>query len=278
MKRIGIGLCVVAALAVFMVGCGGGGTGSSSARAWILDTSNQIRRVRLDLGIIETSPMPITGLQGGESLLAIDVRAASGQLYGLGSTGRLYTINTATGAATVVGTPVALTGSSFGFDVNTVVDRVRVVSDAEQNFRIDPNTGAIAGTDTSLAYDAADTNSGANPNVVAAAYTNNFAGATQTTLFGLDSNLNVLVRVGSANGTPISPNSGLLFTVAPLGVDITGEAGFDIDNVDAQGYAVVVITGNTESSLGTVDLGTGQFTLIAPLFTGGITRDIAVIP
>jgi hypothetical protein len=39
----------------------------------------------------------ITGIQGGETILGIDFRPATGQLYALGSTSRLYTIDTATG-------------------------------------------------------------------------------------------------------------------------------------------------------------------------------------
>src|SRR5690349_6912764 len=60
----------------------------------------------------------LTGLQQNETILGIDFRPATGQLYGLGSTSRLYTLNPNTGAATAVGaqfTP-ALSGFSFGFD------------------------------------------------------------------------------------------------------------------------------------------------------------------
>ncbi len=45
----------------------------------------------------------ITGLQAGEILRGIDIRPANSQLYGLGSTNRLYTINVQTGAATAIG-------------------------------------------------------------------------------------------------------------------------------------------------------------------------------
>ena len=46
----------------------------------------------------------VTGLQPAESLLAIDTRPATGQLYGLGSTSRIYTVNA---APTAVAAPVA---------------------------------------------------------------------------------------------------------------------------------------------------------------------------
>src|SRR5262245_42128386 len=62
-----------------------------------------------------TSTTKITNVQAGESILAIDVRPATGQLYGLGSTSRLYRINPATGKATQVGSTFAvpLSGTEF---------------------------------------------------------------------------------------------------------------------------------------------------------------------
>jgi hypothetical protein len=40
----------------------------------------------------------ITGLQAGENVVGIDLRPATGQLYALGSTSRLYTINPGDGS------------------------------------------------------------------------------------------------------------------------------------------------------------------------------------
>ena len=91
-----------------------------------------------------------------------------GSSTGLGSTSRLYTIDLTSGVATQVGASpfaAALSGTNFGFDFNPVVDRVRVVSDADQNLRLNPNNGALAATDTALAYAVGDANAGANPNM-----------------------------------------------------------------------------------------------------------------
>src|SRR5215212_3308697 len=55
------------------------------------------------------SPVGITGLQAGESILGIDIRPANGAVYGLGTTSRLYTINSLTGLATQVGSGGAFT-------------------------------------------------------------------------------------------------------------------------------------------------------------------------
>lgn len=51
-----------------------------------------------------TSTKLITGLADGEHLLGIDFRPATGEVFSAGSSNRLYTIDRATGAATLAGT------------------------------------------------------------------------------------------------------------------------------------------------------------------------------
>ena len=46
--------------------------------------------------------VPVTGLQPSENLLGIDYRGSNGTLYGIGSTNRIYTINTSSGVASAV--------------------------------------------------------------------------------------------------------------------------------------------------------------------------------
>ena len=69
----------------------------------------------------------------GETVVGIDFRPNTGQLFGVGSTSRVYVINVVTGAATLVGagafTPV-LSGMHFGVDFNPTADRIRCVGDA----------------------------------------------------------------------------------------------------------------------------------------------------
>jgi len=161
-------------------------------------------------------------------------------------------------------TPV-LVGTEFGFDFNPTVDRIRIVSDGDQNLRINPDTGEAAGTDTALAYAATDANAGANPNVVAAAYMNNADLVTTTVLHGLDSGLDRLV-------TQNPPNAGTLNTVGATTFDIASVAGFDIG---ADGQAVAVSTiGTTDSKLLSVDLTTGVARFEAQLPVA--IRDLAV--
>ncbi len=228
--------------------------------------------------IIQT--VPITGLQAGEQLVGIDFRPRTGQLFGVGQTSRVYTINTMTGVATAVSatpfTPM-LIGASFGVDFNPTVDRLRVVSDADQNLRLNPNNGAVAGADTNLAYAAGDSGTGMNPNVVAEAYTNNFDGSTTTNLYGIDSNRDTLVLQGSPGGAPVSPNTGQLTTVGSLGVDTTGLVGFDITNPGGIAFASLTLQGATSSSLYTINLLTGAATLVGMIGGGATIVDISAV-
>jgi len=208
------------------------------------------------------SRQKITGLQSDEKLLGIDFRPATGQLYGLGSTGRLYTIDIVTGVATQVGAPfaIALDGSTFGFDFNPTVDRIRVVSDTGQNLRLHPDTGAVVFVDGPLAYAATDVNAGVSPSVSAAAYTNpDNDPATGTTLYDIDTNLDILV-------TQSPPNAGTLNTIGSLGISSKKPAGFDISS-SGVAYAALQTKsrgcGNTE--LATIDLATGNATIVGSI-------------
>ena len=194
---------------------------------------------------------------GNETLLGIDFRPATGDLYAFGPSGRLYALNLTTGgASSPTGTATPLVGTRFGFDFNPTVDRIRVVNDTDQNVRLHPDTGLTANTDNNLAFAAADPNAGANPNIVGVAYTNNFAGAGATVLYDIDSNLNALLVQGN-------PNGGILNTVGPLGVDTTDNVGFDISA--STGVAYASLTVGTTTGLYTINLGSGAATLLGTI-------------
>jgi len=203
----------------------------------------------------------ITGLPGGEAIVGLDVRPLNGQLYALGKTSRLYVLNPRTGAARQVGaTPFipALAGTNFGFDFNPTVDRIRVTSDAEQNLRLNPDDGTVAGVDTNLAYAPGDPGAGTNPNVAASAYTNSFAWATSTTLFDIDNARHALVIQNP-------PNNGTLTTVGALGTNNNAVA-FDIGDSNI-GYAVLNGEQNRQN-LYRIDLSNGHATQATNFFIG----------
>ena len=213
---------------------------------------------------------PVTGLQQSETIVGIDFRPAGGGLYGLGSTGRLYTIDKATGAATEVAPlSLALAGTSFGIDFNPTVDRLRVVSDADQNLRVDPTNGNVT-ADVNLAYVAADPHDGANPTVVALGYTNDFAGAAATTLYAIDAGFDSLA-------TQNPPNNGTLTTVGALGFDAGTRSALDIVGSEDSAFAALTPDAGTTNFF-TVDLATGQATLVGPVGNAVALRAMAVVP
>jgi hypothetical protein len=160
----------------------------------------------------------ITGLVVGDKIVSIDTRPATGALYGLGKNGttlHLYRINAVTGVATKIGGDITVplsTGASAGtyyaMDFNPVVDRIRVVSNTGDNFRLHPTTGAVVSADTKLTPPESD--------VRAIAYDQNHFGTTTTTLFGIDAGIDQLVKIGGTNGSP-SPNGGAVTAVGALG-------------------------------------------------------------
>jgi hypothetical protein len=123
----------------------------TSPVAYAMDGSNNL----LIFNPFDPNPLvkATTGLQANETILGLDMRPANGQLYALGSSSRLYTINAASGAATAVGTAAfttALSGTAFGFDFNPTVDRIRIISNTGQNLRAHPETGALAAVDGAI--------------------------------------------------------------------------------------------------------------------------------
>src|SRR5678815_5666130 len=98
----------------------------TSANVFALTSTNQLVRFSTAPPGTVTTVGPVTGLQSGENIVGMDFRPATGELYALGSTSRLYIINRSTAAASLVAPiSVSLSGSSFGVDFNATVDRIR---------------------------------------------------------------------------------------------------------------------------------------------------------
>jgi hypothetical protein len=170
----------------------------------------------------------------------------------------------------VINTIPALIGNpdSFGVDFNPVPNALRIVSSLDLNLRITAGGTGVVNVDGTL-------NPG-NPSVVAAAYSNNFAGATVTTLYDIEQATDQLFTQGSVNGSPISPNTGTLLPVGPLGVAISNpQVGFDISAFTGVAFASLSTVGDFD--LYTINLATGAATLIGPIDGLDVqVRDIAV--
>ena len=190
---------------------------------------------------------------------------------------QLYTISLTTGAATPVGAgfvaPTLGASARISMDFNPVVDRLRVVSGAGGNIRVNPITGGLAGTDTNIA--AADLVGGV-------AYDRNVAGATLTTLYAYEFQSDEIVTIGGVNGAP-SPNTGSLTTVGSIAPFSGGDAGNGFDISGATGIAYLTFddfaSAGFATELYTVNLGTGALSQIGVDEVFGLdVLDISVAP
>jgi hypothetical protein len=211
------------------------------------------------------SILPISGLPANQGLVSIDFRPLTGQLFGLGSDNAIYTLNRGTGAASMVGSGFTdqLNGGAFGFDFNPQIDKIRIVSDANQNYVANPDTGdANIATTTDAAFAVGDVNEGIDPNVVHHAYDNNIFGQQTpnppgTQLRAIDTALDILVT--QAN------NAGTLGTIGSLGIDANDVGGFDIATSGNAYAAFSNGVGAVDSTLYSIDLNTGAATSLGTI-------------
>jgi hypothetical protein len=221
-----------------------------------------------------SSNVSVSGVAG--SLVGIDFRpAAPDSLYGLGNNGgvgTIYNINLATGfAAPVYTLTMALAGTSFGVDFNPVVDALRILGNTGQNLRI---TGFATSTFVTNVDGVLNIGSATQSGVVAAAYTNSFAGAATTTLFALQDN---------ATGTPDQlftvnpPNAGSLTLPTPLSINVSQLSGFDINPANT-----AFLSWNGGNQFGTINLTTGAAVnngAVGGGFAGQVTGiSVSVVP
>jgi hypothetical protein len=201
-------------------------------------------------------------------------------LYGVSvdgsNIGRIYTLNTTTGAATLastLSTPLPVQ-PGYGTDFNPVVDRLRIVSTSGLNLRVNVDTGAVT-VDTALTYAVGDPRFGIPPTISGSAYSNNVAGALSTTLYDVDIELHQL-------DTQDPPNNGTLHTTGDLTVTPNSieRAGLDILTTGGTDSAFALLsTQASDNGFYTVNLGSGAATFVGDI---GIIRkqieDIAAAP
>jgi hypothetical protein len=203
----------------------------------------------------------ISGLPAGVSLVGIDFRPKTGDLYGVGSNSVVYRVNPQTAIAiaenVAPGTPPmdvpfapALNGTKFGIDFNPAPDAIRVVSDAQQNLRLAPDAGTVIGG-------VADGNLNPGmPEVVGAAYTNSTFSVTQPAATAVQ--LYVLDRAQNQVCLQNPPNAGTLTMCQPLdGVRLGRDTGWDIAGPDDIGY-LATNDRRGRTTLYTVDETTGE--------------------
>ena len=180
-----------------------------------LGTFNMLHTYRSGPPVSELGSVFIRGLKEGELMIAIDIRPATGVLYGVTNMSEIYTVNPSSGVATLVSqspfTP-AIEGSTVSFDFNPMLDRIQLITDKGQNMMISPVSGQVIHVGFPMNNPSVELNS--------SAFSNNYSGTYGTVLYSIDAKGDNLFRQNPVNGS--------LSLVGSTGLDITGEGGFDI--------------------------------------------------
>ena len=223
------------------------------------DNGTSLRIFELDDPDDDDYIAEVSGLSGQESrglevaLIGIDYRVQDDTFYGVGELGGIYTLNTKTGAATLVSTmTIPPEGEHFGVDFDVNGEVLRVVSDTRQNVvhRLDTQTttsdGALELESTGIAY----TN-------------NDMSIQTTTSVFGVNAPNVSLVQL-------IEPHDGNMFGLGTLGLSTASDVvGFDIQSkvsggrtVANTGYASLRTSDTAQPDLYKVDLLSGKATKV----------------
>ena len=233
----------------------------------------------------------ITGLKAGQTIAGMDMRPQDRQVYALGvnatvptdTNTTIYTLNVSTGVATIFADSVKMNLGGINnitVDFNPVANRLRVISgNNDRNYRLNLTLSPVVVVrDAMLNYASGDANLGVNPLVAAGAYTNNYACATTTQLFDIETQSGVLSLQNP-------PNNGVLNTIASLGLMLDPSdysMGFDIfthnqggSPVNTTYLAANIMGGNNFDSLYMVNL-TGGTMAVGRIGNGLGIKDIAV--
>ncbi len=208
----------------------------------------------------------ITGASG--KIAGIDVRPADGMLYALTADGNLYTVDTATGKATMKSKLETMlpAGTWATVDFNPAADRLRVIGSDGTSLRVNVDDGKVT-KDGSLKFADGDAAKGKTPKVVAGAYSNSVKGTKETALYDIDSTTGALVKQAP-------PNDGILNTIGMLGVKVDVVA-FDIWSDGTKNEAWLMAADGLHS----VDLATGKAGPAIKIDgVKGQVRDIAILP
>ena len=272
-KTIAIALTAAAGLAV--LGAVPAATASSSHNAvGLAAKGTKLVGLNLDRPWRTDSARSLSGLVTDTALIGIDYRVQDRKLYGVGNQGGIYILDARNGKATLQDRPrVTLDGSAaYGVDFNPAANALRIVSSNGTNLRVPFATAAAAIVDGPLNRPAVAPATGtvSATGITAAAYTNNDLDAsTATTLFVIDTERDQVAIQSPAN-------SGTTVATGGLGVDLSGDIGFDIysdlrKDKTKSNTAFVVAGG----ALHKVNLLTGTVRTIGTLGVRGVT-DLAV--
>ena len=215
--------------------------------------------------------LAVGSLDVAGSVVGLDFRPASGELYALTDMGQLVLVDPMTAETTLVTASIGeLTGARYDIDFNPAANALRLISDARQNFRM----GSPALVENAQQQALVDGTFGYLQGVVATAYTNVNPGQEGTQMF--------VISADSRTFFQQNPNVGLLTRIGGLfpsaeSVDVKGYNVFTTEGGMNEHYAVFEVDGNV--GLYGINPETAATTLIKPLpapEAGGNYMDLVV--
>lgn len=224
---------------------------------WAVNTANEL--VRYD-NAAPGSALSSTGISGLSDVNAwvTDITFANGSLYAVDNNANLYTLNTATGAASLVSATFAPAGYDLGLASDPFLSGgLRVVTDAAENYSATLADGVFTSGPAAF-VGAGDINTGAALSLSGLAIDPDFG-----TGYAFDADLDTLFVTYDANFSEF-------FTVGGLGGDFTAMASFDF--VAGGTLIAALSTDGFTSGLYMIDTATGLATLV-----GGFSQGIQAI-
>ena len=237
---------------------------------WAVNTSNALVRYDSSAPGTVLSSNAISGLVGSDGVTPdafgqiADLTYVGATLYGIDTNANLYTLNTASGAATLVSSTFAPAGFDLGIASDPFLSGggLRIVSDSSENFTA--TTGGVFTQGNDVFVGVADANESAVLAFSALAIDPDFGIG-----YAFDANLDTLFVTYDANFEEF-------FTVGTLGGDFTALASFDW--VDGTTLIAALSTDSFESGLYSIDATTGVATLIGAFDSGITSLAVSAVP
>ncbi len=201
-------------------------------------------------------------------IVGIDRRPSDGMLYAVSADGTVYTVDAASGQATMKSKLETMlpAGAKATVDFNPAADRLRLIGSDGTSLRANVDDGKVT-VDGRLKYAEADKAAGKTPMIVAGAYSNSVKGTKETALYDIDGTLGLFLK-------QVPPNDGVLTTIGDLGLKGM-EIAFDISTDAAGKNTGFALNGGV---LHMVDIASGASRMmgkVAGLPSGA--RDVAVM-
>ncbi len=245
-----------------------------------------------------SGPYAVSGVATGQTLVGIDSRPSTGDLYALGYDSvaimaQLYKITTSgtTYTATAVGS--ATSGVNLGVTNNAAFDfisstsnQIRIVGRNGNNYVMNADNGMVTSTgSSSLSFAVGDIYAGLTSALAATAYTNSFFGADATQEVGLDAVNNAIVTFDAGNFANSFNNTGYFMhtigTTTGVLFNVGSSVGMDTWFDTLAHSNMVYVSGSTllgGTHLYKYDLSgtTGTLTDVGAIGSGSLSvRDIA---